>query len=266
MKPIQNVILWTLLITATMYTVAIITGRIINHFEINTLNLPGLTGLFAAVTALVVAVAIERHENKCTIRTAFAGLGFKRGNRSQIKSTSIGIFLVMLGFATISAFYNKSFALVPGALFLFFKLFIAQGLIEEAVFRGLIFRHLRKYYSFTFSATASGFLFAAIHLLNLMKGTSPEILTAVATSVVFGFLLTFPLASLFEIGNYSILAGCLYHLAVDSINCFNELGDSGSSMNTYLAFIFLSGMTVFLMSKKYILKSRIEQVDHIERA
>ena len=133
-------------------------------------------------------------------------------------------------------------------MWLLIKLAISQGLVEEAVFRGLIFRHLRARYSFWRAATITGILFGLIHLANLANGTSPQILIAVATSVAFGFVLTFPLAMLFELSGGSILAGALLHLAIDSVNCFKEIGENGTPMNVYLFALLISSALILIFT------------------
>ncbi len=163
---------------------------------------------------------------------ALKQIGFKNGKQNQIFPTTAGVASILVGYFFISLFFHKSAALEVGSLFLSFKLLVSQGLIEEAVFRGLIFRHLRIGRSFWRAATLSGVLFALVHIVNLAKGTSPEIFMAIGISILFGFILTFPLAILFELGAGSIIAGGVFHLAVDSINCFKELGDPGPPMNT----------------------------------
>ncbi len=64
------------------------------------------------------------------------------------------------------------------------------------------------------------------------------------TSIVFGFILTFPLALLFEIGGDSILGGALFYLAVDSVNWFKEASEPGLPMNIYLGSIFIAAVIV----------------------
>lgn len=93
---------------------------------------------------------------------------------------------------------------------------------------------MRKGRSFWNAAALSGLLFALIHIINLVNGTSPEILLGISISIFFGF----------------ILAGALFHFAVDSINYFKELGSSGAPMNSYLAFILIAAALIMLIAKK----------------
>lgn len=203
-----------------------------------------MPGFFAALAALIVAVVIESKFSATFLKKAIQNLGFKFGNRVQFKVALFGIVPIILAYLFIVFFLGKPATLNDGAFFLVIKLFISQGLVEEAVFRGLIFRHLRLRNSFWTATTLSGILFGLIHLANLINGTSTEILIAVATSILFGFILTFPLAALFELGKGSIFAGALLHLAIDSINCFKEVGTSGTPMNSYLFSLLISSVVV----------------------
>lgn len=167
-----------------------------------------------------------------------------------MKVALLGVLPIVLGYLVIFWGLRKSAALEPSAGFMIIKFIFSQGIGEEVVFRGLIFRHLRRGRSFWPAASLSGLLFAFIHLINLAKGVTPELLIAVATSIAFGFILTFPLALLFELGGGSILGGAIFHVAIDSVNWFTEAGESGAPMNTYLGFVLIAAIVVTLAALK----------------
>ena len=211
-----------------------------------------LPGLLAALAALVFAVILESRFSNVSLGQALRSLGFKSGKTNQYLIALAGTLPILGAYLIVIFLLGKSAAFETGALFLLLKLTISQGLIEEAVFRGLLFRHLRANNSFWTAATLSGILFALIHVVNLAKGVSPEILRSLGISIGFGFILTFPLAILFELGAGSLFAGAIFHLAIDSINCFKEVGEPGLPMNIYLASVLLSAIVVValaLMSK-----------------
>lgn len=245
----QRAAVWTLLVALVLYGLAIASTKAIVAMGPPLNGLPGLAGIIAAAGALFVALAIEMRFSNVSWGAALRNIGFKAGNRMQIVPAIAGAACILIGYAVIAGLLHKSTELETGFLFVSIKLLISQGLIEEAVFRGLIFRHLRKSRSFWRAATLSGVLFALIHVVNFAKGISPEILISVAISILFGFLLTFPLALLFEIGSGSLIAGAFLHLAVDSINCFKELGEPGAPMNTYLLFVLLAAFAVIVTAK-----------------
>ena len=96
------------------------------------------------------------------------------------------------------------------------------------------------------AATLSAVLFSLVHLANFSKGFSPQILLAVATSVAFGFVLTFPLCRLFEAGAGSILGGAVLHVAIDSINWFSRAGEPGPGLAVYLVAVAASAGAVMV--------------------
>lgn len=126
----------------------------------------------------------------------------------------------------------------------------AQGVVEEVVCRGFVFRRLRVGRSFGRAATLSAVVFAVVHVSNLVKGVSPEILVGVAISTAFAFVLAFPLASLFERGGGSIIGGAVWLLGIDSINCFVHPSKLGTSMNVYLAGVVVACALVWFLGRK----------------
>lgn len=241
---------WTVLFAIVLIGTTVITRKVLASWQFGGANT--LTGLLAALAALVLAIIIESRFEQIRILNAFKNLGFIKGNRPQYYLVLIGVIPILLAYFYIIFFIKKSSALEVGAIFLLVKLTISQGLIEEAVFRGLIYRHLRVRNSYWKAATLSGILFALIHVANFSRGMSNEILLSVGISILFGFILTFPLAILFELGNGSILGGAILHLAIDSINCFKEIGEHGKPMNTYLFALIVLSVLIVGVGKKQI--------------
>jgi membrane protease YdiL (CAAX protease family) len=157
---------------------------------------------------------------------------------------------IAAGYGLIFGWLERSTSLEPNAALLAIKFLLAQGLGEELLFRGFLFRRLRETRGFWAAAALSVASFSFAHLANLVRGFSPEALLAVATSVVFAFLLAFPLAALFELGNGSIVAGAIWHLSVDSVNWFQDAGVPGPPLVIYLASLLVSAAVVMIVAGK----------------
>lgn len=226
------------------YGLSIITTKIIAAVGSPLDHFPGMAGFVAATGALITAVLIEAIASNVPWKSALTQIGFKAGSCRPVVPVLAGIAVILLGYVGITKFLKQSPELEQGFLFLSFKLLISQGLIEEAVFRGLIFRRLRRGRTFWRAASFGGLLFAFIHMVNFVKGVTPEIMIAVGTSILYGFILTFPLAMLFELGAGSIIAGGVFHLAVDSINCFKNLGSPGAPINIYLGTLIVASVAI----------------------
>ena len=209
-------------------------------------------GLLAAVMALITTVAIEKMHSAVSVTEAIANVGLRAANRKQIPLVLIGTVPLVIGYLIIFFGLKVPPTLVDNAGFVLFKLVIAQGVVEEVVFRGLIFRHFRFRHSFWKSCVLSGVLFSLIHLVNLVNGISTEMLISVATSIVFGFILTFPLALIFETGAGSIIGGGILHLAIDSLNCYKEIGETGIPMTVYLVCLAVSSALIVWYGRKSI--------------
>jgi membrane protease YdiL (CAAX protease family) len=242
--------MWTVIFAVVLFGTAITMQKVVALIGSPLDQIPGLVGFVAAIAAILTATFIEKIYDRTDLRLAFLSLGFKSGRWQQVIPVIGGLICLSVGYLVIAFALHKSADLVPGASFLLLKLLVSQGLIEEAVFRGLIFRRLRQGRSFWQAAALSGLLFALIHVVNLAKGTTPEIMFSILISILFGFILTFPLAALFELGGGSIWAGAILHLAIDSINCFKDLGEAGLAMNTYLAFLFVAGVVTLILARR----------------
>jgi membrane protease YdiL (CAAX protease family) len=84
---------------------------------------------------------------------------------------------------------------------------LVNGIAEEVIHRGLVFGHLRSERSFGRAALLSALLFAAQHLyLGFSVGW-----TAGLASVLLAFLLSFPMAYLFEKGGNSLGGPAILH-------------------------------------------------------
>lgn len=163
----KTVTIWTVIFAIVLFGTAIATQKIVALVGSPLDQVPGLVGFVAAIAAILTATFIEKIYQRTGLSEAFVSLGFKPGRRQQIIPVIGGLVCLFTGYLVIALVLHRSADLVPGATFLLFKLLISQGLIEEAVFRGLIFRRLRKGRSFWCAATLSGFLFALIHVVNL---------------------------------------------------------------------------------------------------
>lgn len=231
-----------------LFAIALVGLSLVATFFLQALGVPAAvgrpaSGFVAAVGALALAAALEMHLSKATFRGALSLLGFKAIGPQQLLPVLDGLAPLAIAYVVIFFVLAKPATLEPGIGFLILKFFFSQGLVEEAVFRGFIYRHLRVGRSYLRAAALSGLLFGVIHLANFTNGFSVPLLIGVSVSVVYGFILTFPLAGLFEISAGSILAASLWHLAIDSINWFHDASE-GSAMNVYLVAVLVSAALV----------------------
>jgi membrane protease YdiL (CAAX protease family) len=209
-----------------------------------------LGGILPALASIAITVAIEVQISGEPLAQCLKLLGLGWPNREQMLTSVLGSTPILASYLILFFGLDKSSELHPLWPLLIVKFIIAQGVAEEIVFRGLAFRHLRAGRSFWRAATLSAVLFSAVHFANLIHGISAEVLTGIAVSLVFSFMLAYPLAYLFERGG-NVLWGCaFFHVAVDSINWFTKATDEGvgPDMLIYLTGIAIACLMVFFVA------------------
>ncbi len=242
--------LWTILLAVVLVAASLISRQILTNLSVDAHTTLIASGFIAAVLAFIVTVFLDKKETGLSISQVVSNLGLKLPQKPQVSISILAGLPILIGYLVIVFGLGKTPALETGAGFMAIKIFFSQGFAEEVVFRGFIFRHLRKGRSFLKASFLSAILFALIHLVAFAKGTTPEIIQGVIISITFAFILSFPLAALFEIGGGSILGAALWHTSIDSINWFKELGEPGAPMNTYLGAVFVSSVLVCILCWK----------------
>lgn len=138
-------------------------------------------------------------------------------------------------------FYPDWYLLVPG-------LFFQAGIAEETLFRGYLFGHIRKKYSFWKAAVISAVPFVLVHLI--MFYSLPFAIAA--ASILLSVVLSFPLARLFELGGNTIWAPAILHFVVQGT--VKVLVASAESAQTFplfwIAVCAIIPLIVFLLPEK----------------
>ena len=121
--------------------------------------------------------------------------------------------MLFAAYPVISWLTGAQFVLSPGWPILALGIFLMNGVAEETIYRGYLFRHLRERYTFR-RAVLLGIVFhAAAHLpilgiVGVVVGLS-AVLVAVATFPTYAYL--------YERGRNTIWAVALLHFASDTV-------------------------------------------------
>ncbi len=200
------------------------------------------TGIFPAITVIVATGTIERR-----LGGSWKSLGIKPvGYRSLLLGAIAGSPL-LIAYYVLFAILDIDHSTVPLVGLVVFKFFLAQGVAEELVFRGFVFRRLRRGRSFLEAATLSAMVFALVHLTNFLNGLSIQVLIGVATSLVFAFVLAYPAALFFEKSGGAIWPFAITHVLIDSVNWFEHVSVPGGGLAVYLgAVVATAGWATFL--------------------
>jgi membrane protease YdiL (CAAX protease family) len=183
----------------------------------------GQSGLLIAAAVLAALLAVECGLFRLTPAAALQQLGFGWPAAAGLFA-AVGVCLLLLAVIPVyAALRGVALTTYPGWSWLLPGLFAQAGLAEEALFRGYLFRHLRKGRGFWHAAALATLPFALVHLMLFATMPWPVALAAVLLSVI----LSFPLAHLFEIGGNTIWAPALLHFTVQGVIKLLELpGDT----------------------------------------
>ncbi len=203
-----------------------------------------IEGIAPAVLGLCAALMVERRMSNTSVRESLRNLGFGLAPRSAIAVALlsalpiVGFYVIRFGWQGVPVRTVDGLPLQVG------KFVLAQGVFEQVLFQGVLFRRLRVGRSFFSAATISAAVFSLSHLANLVHGLTVAVLVRVGISLVFAAVLAYPAAYLFERGRNTIWAFGLLHLAIDSVDWF--VGIAGSTaMYIYLGAVAISAGCVF---------------------
>jgi membrane protease YdiL (CAAX protease family) len=133
---------------------------------------------------------------------------------------------------------------------------LVNGIAEEVIHRGFVFRHLRRDRTFAKAALLSATIFAAQHLYLI--GTVGW--TAGVASVLLAALLTFPLAFMFEHGGQSMVGPAILHTSANApVLVLNLPGE-------FIAAALVPHMGVILLSLYLVFCVRWFKVGHVATA
>lgn len=194
---------------------------------------PAWSQIIIALAAFSTALAVQMLLFRQGPRAALVRIGLGRPTAWSLL-VALGLSLILLAaYPVISWLTGARFVLPPGWPLLALGIFLMNGIAEETIYRGYLFRHLREGRTFRRAVLLGIALHAAAHLpilltVGVVIGLS-AVLVAVAT-----FL---PYAYLFERGRNTVWAPAILHFASDTIKLVlfgGALADSAAQMATLL--------------------------------
>jgi len=172
----------------------------------------------------------------------FQRLGFRFPNRTGLTAAMLVSFPMWL-FLPLITQHRGNFTLAENWIVILMGVFLVNGLTEEALHRGVVFRHFRSASRFWPAAAISSGVFAAQHVyLLFVVGMLPGL-----SSVLLAWLLGFPLALLFEKGGRSILPPAIAHTSANAP--YLVFGDpkDGMLLMTHMGVVLTSVWISFLL-------------------
>jgi membrane protease YdiL (CAAX protease family) len=137
------------------------------------------------------------------------------------------------------------------------KLVIAQGGMEELVFRGYCFATLRSGGRSHLRATVlAGLVFGLVHVVNLVGADlgAANTWVSLALSVLFGFVVSFASARVFEASG-SILPWAVSHVIIDAHNLFDQSTRPDQGLVMFVVTLVSCGLQ-YLVARRFLNRNR----------
>ena len=189
----------------------LIAGYLVLQWTAETLGSSrGEAGLLVGALVVLTCLAVERVLFGRPLAQAAGELGLARpAARGLAAALGVAVALLLV-FPAYAAVTDARLELYPGWGWLLPGLFAQAGIAEETLFRGYLFRHLRRGRTFWRAALIAMVPFVFVHLLLFL--TLPW--TIALAALLLAAVVSFPLAYLFEIGGRSIWAPALVHFII----------------------------------------------------
>lgn len=212
-------------------------------FEGSARLLAGLDGaLRMGLTAIAVVgmtLAIEMLVFKQPIRQALRRLGLGRPGGGALLAAVLISLLMLACYPIIMYYTGAQFALPVAWAGLLLGVFVQNGIAEEMLYRGYLFRHLREQSTFRRAVLLGILLHAAAHI--------PVIFTAGAAvglaAVLVAACTALPFAYLFERGRGTVWAPALIHFTADTLMIVtpaDRLAEPGTLAGVLAWFVVIS--------------------------
>jgi membrane protease YdiL (CAAX protease family) len=252
--PAYAILGWALLVMAGYATLSAIAHTLVDSLalEPRTLWKTLLAGIAPTLPIIALVIAIQHRRSGGTWSEALHDLGLAWPHPRALLVGLLGATPIFLVYGLVFGVMGQSAALVPFAGLLLLRFILGAGIVEELVFRGFVFRQMRRGRGFWHAASLSGAAFGLAHLFNFMNGFTLDIAVSVLASVILGFVLTFPAAALFERSGNHIWGFVVTHVIIDSINLFALAFTTPITLGLHLLAVLLTAILTPLLARRLL--------------
>lgn len=178
----------------------------------------------------ILLVLYLKHQN------SLAAIGFQKIKHSSLKRSLYFIPLITLSLIQFFGSFNTELALPQ--ILITGLLMLNVGIIEEVIFRGLLYKAIRDKSGRTRAILISGFTFGLGHIINLLRGMSIENqVEQIGVAIIIGIML----ALIVELTK-SIIPGILFHVL---FNFSSTIMIADSTAESYLLVSILTLATLY---------------------
>jgi membrane protease YdiL (CAAX protease family) len=161
-----------------------------------------------------VPIVLDMVLNKKGLSAALSDTGVTRFNRTGIRLAGIYLLPLLLFYPLFALLSNTPLAIQPTWPWLLINAVLINGLAEETMMRGFVFRHLREGRPFWRAAALSTLYFAGYHLPLILTAGPVIGIIAVVIAIPAGFLTAY----IYERGNNTIWGSALMHVVYNALS------------------------------------------------
>jgi membrane protease YdiL (CAAX protease family) len=170
---------------------------------------PGEIIISVAIPLAVITlpVLLEMRLFAKPLSQALSDIGIARFSWGGIRIAAIYLLPLLLFFPVFALLTNSAMTAQPNWQWLILNVLLVNGLAEEIMMRGFVFRHLREGRPFWRAAALSTLYFAAYHIVLIFTAGPLIGIIAVIISIPAGFLTAY----IYERGDNTIWGSALFH-------------------------------------------------------
>jgi membrane protease YdiL (CAAX protease family) len=166
-----------------------------------------IVSLAIPIAVITLPVLLEMRLYGKNLSQALSDIGLTRFSWTGIRSAAIYLLPLLFFFPLFSLLTNTPLAIQPNWQWLILNVVLVNGLAEEIMMRGFVFRHLREGRPFWRAAALSTVYFAAYHLVLILIAGPLIGIIAVLVAIPAGLLTAY----VYERGNNTIWGSALFH-------------------------------------------------------
>ena len=173
----------------------------------------GFTGgeiiLSLAIPVAIIAVSalLDKWLDGKTVAQALSDTGLTRFSPTGIRVAALYLLPLLAFYPLFSLITNTPLSVQPNWPWLFLNVVLVNGLAEEIMMRGFVFRHLREGRPFWRAAVLSTMYFAAYHVVLIFTAGPLIGIIAVIIAIPAGLLTSY----VYEKGDNTIWGNALFH-------------------------------------------------------
>jgi membrane protease YdiL (CAAX protease family) len=185
-------------------------------------SLRGEAGIIVCLVVLLGAVTFETVADRSSFAHATSALGFLTPSWRVLLSAAVISGALVCYYPVFALATGAAIGIRSDAFILALGIFAQGGVAEEVVFRGFLFRRLRRGRSFWRATSLAAIPFVAVHALLFLSLDFPIALS----SLLLALSISFPLAWLFEISGGSIWPSAIIHAVIQGTIKLVDAGEA----------------------------------------